>query len=82
MLKHALQFRRVLGHVDVLEGGLALAVLLTGGRGIGSRILAEDQNGLCHLPTLLVDVRRRVLGHTSTTTCASQPPSRGCTWSR
>jgi hypothetical protein len=54
VLEHALQPRRILGHVDVLESNLPRAVLLPGGRGVGSRILAEDQDGLSHLRTLPV----------------------------
>lgn len=42
VLKHLLHPRRVLGHVDVLEGNLSLAVILPGGKGVGSGVLAED----------------------------------------
>ncbi len=54
VLKHALQPRRILGNVDVLEWDLPLAVFLPGGRGIGSCVLAEDQDRLSHSRTLLV----------------------------
>jgi hypothetical protein len=42
VLKHLLHPRGVLGHVDVLEGNLSLAVILPGGKGVGSGVLAED----------------------------------------
>ena len=51
-------------HVPVLNGHLPLAVLLTGGGGIGSGVLAEDENRIRH---------DRLLSHTSTTTRASHP---------
>jgi len=48
VVKHLLHPRGVPGDVDVLEGDLPFAVLLTGGRGIGSGVLAEDQHSLSH----------------------------------
>ena len=54
MLEHLLHARSVLGDVDVLNGNLLFAVLLPGGSGVGSGVLAEDQNFLTHPRTLLV----------------------------
>ena len=48
MLQHLLHARRVLGHVHVLDGHLTLAVLLTGGCGIGSGVLPEDPHSVGH----------------------------------
>jgi hypothetical protein len=48
MAEHPLQAGTVARDVDVLEGHLALAVVLTGGTGVGSRILAEDDDLLGH----------------------------------
>jgi hypothetical protein len=52
--KHLLHPRGVLGDVDVLKGNLPFAVVLTGGRGVGSSVLAEDQRFLSHPRQLLV----------------------------
>jgi hypothetical protein len=54
VLKHLLHPRGVLGDVDVLKGNLPFAVVLTGGRGVGSSVLAEDQRFLSHPRQLLV----------------------------
>jgi hypothetical protein len=56
ILKHLPHSRGILGDVDVLEGDLPLAVVLTGGRGIGSGVLAKDQHFLSHPRTLLCRV--------------------------
>lgn len=53
VLKHLLHPRGVLGHVDVLEGYLPFAVILPGGNGVGSGVLAEDQYLVRHPRTLL-----------------------------
>jgi hypothetical protein len=48
MLQHLLHADRILRHVHVFYGDLALAELLTGGRRVGSGILAEDENRVSH----------------------------------
>ncbi len=53
VLKHLLHPRGVFGHVDVLEGNLPFAVILPGGYGVGSGVLAEDQYFVRHPRTLL-----------------------------
>jgi hypothetical protein len=54
VLKHLLHPRRVFGHVDVLEGNPPFAVVLPGGRGVGSGVLAKDQHFVRHALTLPV----------------------------
>ncbi len=51
--EHPLQARSIAGHVDVLKGNLAFAVVLTGGTGVGSAILAEDDDLLRHVGSLV-----------------------------
>jgi hypothetical protein len=80
MLKHLLEARGIFRHVDVLHGSLALAVLLTGGRRVGSGVFPENEDHLVHEQTLLV--RSRLFPQTSTTTWASQPRAPGATWRR
>ena len=55
MLKHPLHPRGILGDIDVLESYPPFAVVLTGGRGVGSGIFAEDQYCVCHVRTLPVE---------------------------
>jgi len=54
ILKHLLHPGGVLGHVDVPEKRLAFAVVLTGGRGVGSGVLPKYQHRVCHARILLV----------------------------
>jgi hypothetical protein len=59
VLKHLLHPRRVFGHVDVLEGNPPFAVVLPGGRGVGSGVLAEDQHFVRHPRTLLIRLLKK-----------------------
>jgi len=52
MLKHPLHSRSVLRDINILEAYSPFAVVLTGGRSVGSGIFAENQYGICHVPTL------------------------------
>jgi hypothetical protein len=44
VLQHPLQIGRILLDVDVLERDMPPFIVLTGGCGVGSRVLAEDQH--------------------------------------
>jgi hypothetical protein len=77
VLKHLLEARGIFRHVDVLHENLALAVLLTGGRGVGSGVFPKNEDHLVHEQSLLV--RSRLFPQTSTTTSASQPRAPGAT---
>jgi hypothetical protein len=46
--EHALKAIVVLEHIDILEGDLSPGEIRTGSRGVGSEILAENENLFRH----------------------------------
>ena len=48
IFQHALEACFVFQDIDVVEGDLTPGVFRTGSRGVGSEILTEDENLICH----------------------------------